>query len=582
MSAGTRAVGPHGGGDPPVSAASTGVRAVVETAIEAAASALFAVQRADGSWEDHLPSAAISTATSVVALHYADRDGSAELIEAGLRWIRRNQLPEGGWGDAPGVPATLPASAFAVASLAMLDRDRSAADIDRALNWINSQGGMAAVADPQRCALHVLCLQFLALAGLYDQDRIRPMPAMVALLPRRFRRKVSFVVPVILSWTVMQRRTWRFPPLTKAILRLAELRALAYFDELTALEPPGGGSQESPLLVSMICFAFARAGVRPDLMRRGVDYLRKTVRPDGSWAINRDLEFSATAFVSMGLQDSGFTRDERLARTREWMRASQRTVPFPPTGCPPGAWAWSMESGWPNSDDTANALVALAGAETGPGDARMRAGVRWLLAMQNRNGSWSCFSRDNHVALDAPCAVITSHAVTALRRAAGMTVRDKPVARAVRWFGRVQQADGSMSCLWYRESTAGTARVLDVLGQLGLGEQETARRCRDWLLCTQNDDGGWGDGHGAASSAEETAWALTGLLSASAPPDQDAVARAAAWLTEHQLPGGLWEPTVLGVYFLDLWYSDDLLAAGYALQALGRYRMALESERGIR
>lgn len=544
---------------------------MIRATIDRAAHALFARQRADGSWQDHLPSAAISTATSVVALHYADPAGSATLIANGLGWLRDSQLAGGGWGDAPGSPATLPASAFAVAALALLDRDGSAADVERALAWIRGQGGMAAVADPGRCALHVLCLQFLALAGLYEHEKIRPMPALVALLPRRLRRKVSFVVPVTLSWTVMQRHTRKLPWLRRVILRAAEPRALRYFDELVALEPPGGGSQESPLLVSMTCFAFARANVRPDLVRRGVDYLRKTVRPDGSWAVNRDLEFSVTAFVTTGLADSGRGGDERLARAREWMRKTQWTTPFSPTGCPAGGWAWSSESGWPNADDTANGLTALAAPGCGPGDSQIRAGVRWLLDMQNSNGSWSCFSRNNHVALDAPCAVITAHAVTALFLAAGMTARDRPIARAVRWFGRVQRADGSVPCLWYRDSTAGTARVLDVLGILGLAGEQTGLHCLEWLKGAQNDDGGWGDGHGAGSSAEETAWALTGLLSAGLPVSDPAVARAAGWLAAHQQPDGLWKPTVLGVYFQDLWYSDDLLAAGYALQALGRY-----------
>ncbi|HWG14316.1 MAG TPA: prenyltransferase/squalene oxidase repeat-containing protein [Streptosporangiaceae bacterium] len=557
-----------------VTAAGQDVSATVGTAIDTAAAALFGRQRPDGSWQDHLPSAAISTATSVVALHYADPAGSADLIAAGLRWLRDSQLPGGGWGDAPGAPATMPASAFALAALTLLAPAESAPGIRRARAWIDSQGGMAAVADPERCALHVLCLQFLALAGLYDQNRIRPMPVAVALLPRRLRRKVSFVVPVTLSWTVMQRHTWRFGPLTRAVLRVAEPRAFRYFDELTALEPEGGGSQESPLLVSMICFAFARAGQRPDLVRRGVTYLHRTVRADGSWAVNRDLEFSATAFVCIGLQDSGHGHDPRLGRTREWLRASQWTTAFPPTGCPDGGWAWSVESGWPNSDDTANALTVLAGWGSDADDTRAAAGVRWLLAMQNRNGSWSCFSRDNHVALDAPCAVITSHAVTAIHAVTGMTAQDRPMARAVRWFGRAQQPDGSVPCLWYRDSTAGTARTLEALALLGLGREPVARRCTEWLLGTQNGDGGWGDGRGARSSAEETAWALTGLLSAGVPPDGAALTRAACWLASQQQASGLWTPTILGVYFLDLWYSDDLLASGYALQALGRYQRA--------
>ena len=546
----------------------------VARAIATATEGLLARQRGDGSWLDYLPSAAISTATSAVALHYADPAGSRDLIAAGLRWLRRSQLPSGGWGDAPGSPATLSASAMAVAALALLAPGEAVQDISRALAWLDSKGGMAAVADPGQCGLHVLCLQFLALAGLYDQARIRPMPAVVGLLPRRLRRRVSFVVPVTLSWAVMQLHTWDRSPLARAVLRLAQPRAFAYFDELARFEPPDGGSQESPLLVSLICLAFARSGQRPDLVRKCVAYLRKTVRPDGSWPVNRDLECSATAFVSAALQDCGLGTHHQLLTAEIWLRSCQRDTAFPPTGCPPGAWAWSAESGWPNTDDTANALRVLAGFGYGTDDPQVATGVQWLLRMQNSNGSWSCFSRNNHVSLDAPCSAITSHAVAALHLAAGLTPRDRPVARAVSWLGRVQHADGSVPCLWYRGDTAGTARTLDVLGSLGLGAHGTARRCQHWLLSTQNADGGWGDGHGAASSAEETAWALTGLLSAGLGPGNSAAARGARWLAGQQRPDGLWAPTVLGVYFLDLCYSDDLLASGYALQALARYRDA--------
>lgn len=547
------------------------VRLDAARACDRAVRAVLSRQRADGSWLDHLPSAAISTATSVVALHHADPDGSQSLIQGGLDWLRRCQLPGGGWGDGPGEPPTLPATSIAVAALALLDPAGSAADIRRALGWIEGQGGMAAVADPGRCALHVLCLQYLALAGLYDQDRIKRMPVTVGLLPRGLRRKVSFVVPVTLSWAVMQRHTWQLGPVPRLLSRLAEPRAFRYFDELTALEPPGGGSQESPLLVSMVCFALARAGQRPDLVRRGVEYLRSSARPDGSWAINRDLAFSVTAFVATGLADCGLGDDPRLSATLHWIRSSQWRSGFPPTGCPAGGWAWSPESGWPNTDDTANALAALAAFGHRGDDPQVAAGLRWLLAMQNRDGSWSCFCRNNHVALDAPCSVITAHALTALRLAGGMTAASRPVARALRWYARAQRPDGSLGCLWYRDSTAGTARTLDVLGGFGLGQSQTAQGCLRWLSSAQNPDGGWGDGTGAPSSAEETAWALTGLLSVGLPPEHPAVTGAVRWLVAHQAPDGMWTPTRLGVYFLDLWYSDDMLAAGYVMQALGRY-----------
>jgi squalene-hopene/tetraprenyl-beta-curcumene cyclase len=560
--------------------AETGLSAAARNAADEAAAALLARRRNDGSWQDYLPSAAISTASSVVALHFADPHRSAGLIAAGLDWLRRTQLPGGGWGDAPGQPGTLTHTAFAVGALKFLAQDEAAGDWRLGLDWINSNGGTAAVADPKRCGLHALCLQWLALAGLYEQDAIRRVPAVIALLPRRTRRKVSFVMPVLLSWLVMQRRTRQLSWPVRQLFRLAEPRALAYFDELIEYEPPDGGSQESPLLVSLNTFAFARVGVRPDLVSRGVAYLRNTARADGSWPINRDLEFSATAFATMGLQDGGLTA--KLESTQAWIRSCQWRRAFPATGCPPGAWTWSADSGWPNSDDTASGLITLHGFGFDDQDPQVALGVSWLLSMQNSNGSWSCFCRNNHVALDAPCAVMTSHVITALRLAAGLTSADEPVGRAVRWLGRVQRADGSVPCLWYRGDTAGTAAALEALAGLGLGNQGTAGRCRQWLLRQQNADGGWGDGHGAGSTSEETAWALTALLAAGEQPGSGGNGGAdggALWLASHRRPDGLWEPTVLGVYFLDLWYSDDILAAGYALQALNRYLEV--SERGV-
>jgi squalene-hopene/tetraprenyl-beta-curcumene cyclase len=543
----------------------------VERSVAAAVDGLFAAQRPSGAWQDTLPSAAVSTASSIVALHLADPVGSAGLIEAGAAWLRASQNPDGGWGDAVGAPSNLSITPFAVGALHLVAPEASAENVLRGLERIERFGGMAAVADRRRCKLFVLCQLFLAMAGMYDETRIRRMPVEIILLPRKLRQKVSFVVPHLLSWGVMQAHTRRFGPLRRAVNRLAEPRAIAYLEEIEDFHGPGGGYQESPLMVSLVCLGLARAGVAPDIVGRCVDYLRGSVRPDGAWPVNRDLEFSATSFVTLGLQDAGRRDDPRLRPTLAWIRHCQRGTPFPATGCPGGGWGWSMPSGWPNTDDTADALLALAGFGVDGTDTQVRDGVAWLLRAQNRDGSWSCFCPDNHVDLDAPCSVMTAHAVTALRLAGGLEAGAPAIARAVSWFTKAQRGDGGVPCLWYRGLTAGTGCVLDALGGLRLAHTETARRCRDWLLAHQHPDGGWGDGERSASSVEETAWALLGLLGGGVPADHLAVQRGVAWLVDRQRADGLWEPTVLGVYFLDLMYSCDHLAAGYALQALARY-----------
>jgi len=554
-------------------------RAELDRGIAAATAALLSARRADGSWRDTLPSSPSATGSAIIALHIADPQGSACLIAAGAAWLRQAQGADGGWGDAPGAAATLNGTAIAVAALVIVAADESGLQIKKGLECICRFGGVAAVGDKRKCSLRAVCQHYLYLAGLYPSSELTAIPIELALVPARLRQKLSFTVPGAMSWGVMQARTGASGPMRRAIKRVAELAALAYLDWIQGYEGHGGGFEESPLMVSIVCVGVARAGVAPQIARRCVDYLSATTRPDGSWPVNRDLELSATTFVAIGLQESGVQTDQ-TSPTLSWIRRCQRGTPFMPTGCPAGGWGWSLPSGWPNADDTADALIALAGFGLNPADDTIRRGIAWLLRMQNKNGSWSCFCRDTPFSLDSPCAVMTSHAVTALRVAGGHHAADRPMARAVRWFASVQHDDGAMGCIWYAGLTAGTGCVLDALGGLGLSATPTAQRCMNWLLVHQGDDGGWGAGQGKTATVEETAWAMLGLLGADLDPRHTALRRAASWLLSQQQPDGLWAPALLGVYFLDLLYTCDHLANGYALQALGRYRHALGSVNG--
>ncbi|GAA2446680.1 prenyltransferase/squalene oxidase repeat-containing protein [Actinomadura vinacea] len=537
--------------------------------LAAALDGVFAAQRPDGSWQGVLPSSAVSTGSAVIALHAADE--SPDLVASGARWLREAQEPDGGWGDAPGGPSTLNATAIAVAALRIVEGPSDA--VSRGLERIEAFGGMDAVGDRERCTLKAVCQQYLAEAGLYPAERLARMPYELLLAPAWLRNKLSFTVPGLAAWGVMQGRTWSFGPVRRLVNRFAEPRALAYLDGIRRYEGPSGGVEESPLMASIVAFGYRRAGLRPVPY---LDYLRGTVRPDGSWPIDRDIEFSVSVYLVQAMFDAGLEGDERLRRIEPWIRGAQRPAAFAPTGCPPGGWGWSMPSGWPDTDDTSGAVAALAGFGAGKGDPSLRRGVSWLLRMQNRDGSWGCFTRNARVSMDAPCAVMTAHAVLALWRAGA---REGATARAVRWFARAQRADGSFATPWFRNYTTGTARVLEALSRLGLSGTPTGVRARDWLLAHQHPDGGWGDGRGAAATVEETAWALIGLIGAG-HADDPAVARGIDWLLRHQREDGLWEPAIVGVYFLDLTYWCDHFANAYALQALALYTSSPEGGGG--
>src|SRR5262245_5343858 len=60
---------------------------------------LLDARNAEGHWEGHLASSALSTATAVIALCLADRKIHGSLIEGGVQWLAAHQNSDGGWGD---------------------------------------------------------------------------------------------------------------------------------------------------------------------------------------------------------------------------------------------------------------------------------------------------------------------------------------------------------------------------------------------------------------------------------------------------------------------------------------------------
>jgi squalene-hopene/tetraprenyl-beta-curcumene cyclase len=550
------------------SATLTGRYPEVDTAIASAARALWAEQRPDGSWEGYLPSSSVSTAAVVIALHVADPGGSAPLIDAGADWILADQNADGGWADVPGGPSTVNATAIALSGLAVV-RPAAVTAIERGRAALEMLGGQAAVEDLNRATLNVIVRTYLAFAGLYDPARVPRIPIEIALLPHRLHQRVSFILPGVYAWAIMQVHTRRFGWPRRQVNRVAERRTIRYLRDMLEFEGPEGGSEESAFMVALIVFGLALAGVGTEITGQYLRYLRGSVRPDGSWPVDRDLELSGTCYVSQALQEAGFGGDPRLGPTVEWIKASQRQVPLSATGCPPGGWGWAMPSSWPDVDDTSLAVSTLARLGVRVQDRHLRAGVDWLHAMRNSNGSWGCFIRNGRTMFDAPCSALTAHAMLALNDVGSAHGLD----RAVGWLARAQRPDGSLSSVWFRDSTAGTAHVLDALGQVGLGDHPVARGCLRWLLDHQRPDGGWGDGGRHPGSAEETAWVLLGLAS-TGHGGHPAAAAAARWLVRAQRPDGLWDGSQVGYYYNGLTYWCDAMANGYALQALARYRAA--------
>lgn len=535
---------------------------------------LYRVQRPDGGWTDRLSSSAIPTALGVLALARADRQRYRQPIDAGLAWLKDNQRADGGWSLADSdPPSDGSVTAFAVAALKVLD-PAATRPVQRGMEFIAGCGGEAAIFPNIRTWRELVSIVW-ALEGLRDMAQQPVQPVEIMLLPQRWRNRASIALPGVIGLGIGQSRVLPATRLARLTRRWAERRGLAW---LRAVQADNGGIEECPLMAALVYMGLNLAGpdTGADIQDGCLRYLIDTQRDDGSWAIDRDLEIATTAYAVHALAEcSPVATEPRLAGTREWLLSAQWRQPFTALRMPPGGWSWANPSGWPESEDTAVVLSALRLLGMGREDPRIAAGLRWLLPRQNHDGSWSEWIRDSSMVHDGPCVGVTAHVVMALHQYGEPRGRGSAIDRALRYFQREQGSDGAFESLWFRDGTHGTSKVLEAYAELGVPDDPVAGRARRWLLSTQRPDGGWPltirEGAPDGATAEETAWALYALLRAGQPVWSEPVVQAVQWLVDRQDEAGTWRPSVVGLYYDQMYYSDDLIAHTYALRALGRW-----------
>lgn len=231
----------------------------------------------------------------------------------------------------------------------------------------------------------------------------------------------------------------------------------------------------------------------------------------------------------------------------------------------------------------ARANQALARAET------------WMLAMQNRDGGWGAFDRDNdarflcHVPfadhnamIDPSTPDLSARVLEALARL-GRRLGDRAVERAVAYLRRTQEADGSWFGRWGVNYIYGTWQAITGLRAVGVAADDPCVvLAARWLLAWQQPCGGWGEspetyaqphlrGQGQPS-ASQTAWALLGLIEAGLA-DHPAVRRGIEYLLRTQAADGAWpEDAFTGTGFPRVFYLRyHLYPLYFPLMALARW-----------
>ena len=273
----------------------------------------------------------------------------------------------------------------------------------------------------------------------------------------------------------------------------------------------------------------------------------------------------------------------------------------------PGGWAFQYNNDhYPDLDDTAVVVMAMDRARRdtpNPAyDAAIARGREWIEGLQSKDGGWAAFDvnnleyylnnipfSDHGALLDPPTEDVTARCLSMLAQLGENAGTSPSVAAGISYLRKTQLAEGSWYGRWGLNYIYGTWSVLCALNAAGVGHQDPMiRKAANWLVSTQNADGGWGEDatsyrldykdfdkgfDGGPSTASQTAWALLGLMAAG-EVENPAVARGVEYLTTTQTQKGLWdEQRYTATGFPRVFY---LRYHGYSkffpLWALARYR----------
>lgn len=428
----------------------------------------------------------------------------------------------------------------------------------------------------------------------------------------------------------------RLLPLRKRALRLAEEWIIARFagsDGLGAIFPPIvwsviglkclGHDVDSPLVKSQLdelerltiregdtarlqpckspvwdtaiaTIALSDAGVphTHPAMQRSINWLlEKEIREAGDWAVrNRSTVPSGWAFEFQNCfyPDNDDTVMVLMALARglgnrkDWKLECQFTMPgesaFESTGISAQATVAAPTASAMVSGRTGNSAAAISMLESQrPILEALQRGSAWVIAMQNRDGGWGAFDKDNdrefltrvpfadhNAMIDPSTADLTARAVE-MFGVLGMSQSHPVAERALRFVFAEQESDHCWIGRWGVNYIYGTWQALQGLQAIGFPMSDPrVRKAVAWFKTAQQRNGGWGEsansyefphlrGQGP-TTASQTAWALLGLVAAG-EANSTAVDDGVRYLLDTQRDDGNWdEPEFTGTGFPKVFY----------------------------
>ncbi len=610
---------------------------------------LLRLQAPEGYWVGELEADSSLEADAIFLDHYLGTPDS-ERVRKLANCIREQQTATGGWSLYPGGPPNINATIKCYFGLRLAGVPESDPALLQAQHVALQLGGIEAANSFVRMSLclfgqydwksvpalppELMLLPSFAYINIYEvsswsrtilvplsiiyafQPRRKP-PAGVSLRPlllpgsgRRSTRFTRFLPDAPLySWktlihaadrtlSVLEQKRWT--PLRKRALQRAEqwlLEHLEGSDGLGAIFPAMMNS-----LIALDCLGYDRQG--PLFRRELNEFWRLAIEENDTVRMQPCLspvwDTALALFIAaptLGPEHPDLRRAAEWLLSKQILRPGDWVVKNP--GARPGGWCFEFANApYADVDDTAMVLLALSRARL-PEATRQRLaisrGLEWVLSMQNSDGGWASFDKDNNktllcevpyadhnAMLDPSAADITGRVLETLG-ALGYDAQFLPALRAIQFLRQQQESDGCWYGRWGVNYIYGTCFALRGLASIGVDMREGfCLRAAEWIRSCQNADGGWGEscdsydnadlrGMGP-STAAQTAWALLGLF-ATGDFASESVTHGIRYLLERQ-QNGTWEDQFFtGTGFPRVFYLKyHLYSLYFPLLALTEYR----------
>ena len=617
----------------------------LEKSIERSANQLLSIQAEQGYWQGELEADTTLESDYIYYLHVLGK-ADPERIAKLANYVRRRQLPDGGWNIYPGGPSELNATCKAYFALKLAGDSTNTPHMTQARETAHRLGGLEHTNSYVRF--------YLALVGAVGWELVPSIPPELMLLPNWFYLNIyemsswtrGIVIPMAILSAV--RPDWRLPerahvdelfndPARKTAafdwseqlvswknFFLAVDRGLKLYEKLpwkplrqralreakswmlNHIERTEGLAAIYPAMMNSI-FALMALGHGPDdpLTWREIREFSRFEIEEGETIRMQPCVSPVwdTCIAMVALEEAGLPPDHAaLVKAADWMLSKQVLGPgdwqVKNKDAEPGGWAFEFRNDfYPDVDDTAFVLMALQRvkyADPTRMEGAIRRGIQWLLSMQNRDGGWGAFDRDNNktflcnipfadhnAMIDPSTADVTARVVECLGRF-GWPAEHPAIQRAVKFLVQDQCNDGSWFGRWGVNFIYGTSGVLRALETVSLTTREYCQRAVTWLRNVQKADGSFGEslrsydmpatkGEGP-STASQTAWGLIGLL-AGADLNDPAIGKAVSYLVHQQQEDGSWgEPDFTGTGFPGVFYLKyHLYRNSFPVYALARY-----------